>query len=113
MSELAGIVLAAVLAVIVPGGCQMLRRARVERRQIAADLAAIRGVLDVLPAISDVVVGTPGDPIRHRPSTPGVAERLDALEGALLRGPDGGLVDRIARLESDLSAHIRTHGGTG
>ncbi|SBW18557.1 putative membrane protein [Candidatus Protofrankia californiensis] len=112
MTDLALVVLAAVLAVIVPGGWQMLRRARADRRQIATDLAAIRGVLDVLPAISDVVVGTPGDPIRHRPSTPGVAERLDTLETALLSGPDGGMVERLARVEADLVAHLRTHGGT-
>lgn len=86
----------AVLAVALPAAIQWARRTRANRRDVQA--------------IRDVVCGTTADPIRGRPSTPGVAERLGALEHAL--SPLGGLADRVTRLEADMAAHLRTHGGS-
>lgn len=63
-----------------------------------------------LDAISDVVVGTPADPIRGTRAVPSVAARLGALEEAVSSRTDTDA--RIVGLEAWRDEHMRACGRT-
>ena len=86
------------------------RRRKEHNTRVEADLSGMRGLLSDLPAIRDVVVGTPEDRTRGYAAVPSVAERLTRLERAVESREQ--LTARLAALEGWKDEHVRTCGGS-